>query len=281
MIQSKVQTYFTYLYAGFLVFVTPLAIPFGIYGIIQHQVDSTVWILTIVMYLLSGLGITVGYHRLMTHRSFETYSWLKRLLLIWGSFAMQGPAASWASLHIQHHRYSDKEGDPHSPKVKGFWYAHCGWLFHDYRPDFRRFGKWLLKDNDVKHVSKYYLYYSTLGLIIPTVIAGWQGFIWAGCIRLLVCCHVTWAINSFCHYAGKRSFNTQENSHNHFWIALISLGEGWHNNHHRFMQSPYLGLKWHEIDIGKYFIVFLNRLGLVWDLKTNTLTREPVTLEEV
>jgi stearoyl-CoA desaturase (Delta-9 desaturase) len=254
-------------YATFLVFVTPLAIPFAFYGVYSGQVSTKVWILTIVMYTLSGLGITLGYHRLITHRAFETYSWLKRFLLILGSFAMQGPAASWASLHIQHHRYSDQPGDPHSPRVKGFWQAHCGWLFYDYSPDFRRFGKWLLKDQDVKHISKYYIYYSNMGLIIPLLLAGWQGFLWAGCMRLFVSSHVTWGINSLCHYRGKRSYETNENSHNSFFMAIFSFGEGWHNNHHRFLQSAYLGLKWHEIDMGKMVLIGMKRIGLAWDLK--------------
>lgn len=220
------------------------------------------------MYVLSGLGVTLGYHRLMTHRAFETYSWLKRLLLIFGSFAMQGPAASWASLHIQHHSYSDQPGDPHSPRVKGFWRAHCGWLFYDYRPDFRRFGKWLLKDPDVKHVSKYYIYYSNVGLLIPALLAGWQGFLWAGCVRLFASSHVTWGINSLCHTVGKRSYETNENSRNSFLMAILSFGEGWHNNHHRFLQSAYLGLKWYEIDFGKMILLGMKRIGLVWDVKT-------------
>lgn len=259
--------YFTFIYAFFLVFITPLAIPFAIQGLMNGEVDSTVWILTFVMYALSGLGITLGYHRLVTHRAFETSSWMKRLMLICGSFAMQGPAASWASLHIQHHRFSDKPGDPHSPVEKGFWYAHCGWIFKEYEPDFRRYGKWLLVDEDVRHVSKYYLYYSNLGLIIPALICGWQGFLWAGCIRLLVSSHVTWGINSICHYFGTRDYNTQENSRNNFFMALLSFGEGWHNNHHRFMQSPYFAMKWYQIDFGKMVLIFLKSLGLVWGLK--------------
>jgi stearoyl-CoA desaturase (delta-9 desaturase) len=272
MIHSQTRQYFTFIYAGFLVFVTPLAIPFAILGAVRGEVDSKVWILTLVMYALSGLGITLGYHRLITHRAFET-SWLmKRLLMICGSFAMQGPAASWASLHIQHHRYSDKPGDPHSPVVNGFWYSHCGWVFKGYNPDFRRFGKWLLKDNDVKHVSKYYIHYSVLGLIIPALIAGWQGFLWAGLVRLFVSSHVTWGINSICHLFGARDNDTHENSRNNFIMALLSFGEGWHNNHHRFMQSPYFGFKWYQIDFGKMVLIVLRWFGLIWDLK---VPREP------
>jgi stearoyl-CoA desaturase (delta-9 desaturase) len=211
----------------------------------------------------------------VTHRAFETSWWMKRILLICGSFAMQGPAASWASLHIQHHRYSDREGDPHSPAVKGFWYAHCGWVFKDYKPDFRRFGKWLLKDDDVKHVSKYYLYYSNLGLVIPAIIGGWQGFLWAGVVRLFVVSHITWGINSICHYAGKQSFETRENSRNNFLMALFSFGEGWHNNHHRFMQSPFFSYRWYQIDFGKIVLMILSSLGLVWGLKVPQSDRVP------
>lgn len=223
--------------------------------------------LALVLYCLSGLGITLGYHRLMTHRAFETKSTVKFFLLLVGTFAMQGPPASWASLHIQHHRFSDKLGDPHSPNVARFWQAHCGWIFHDYVPDFRRYGKWLLKDKVIKHVSRYYVYYSQIGLVIPLLLGGWVGLIWGGLLRIFLSSHVTWSVNSICHCFGTRAYQTADNSQNNALIALLSFGEGWHNNHHRYMQMPYFGHRWYQLDIGKWVLIFLKHLGLVWNLK--------------
>jgi stearoyl-CoA desaturase (delta-9 desaturase) len=225
------------------------------------------------MYCLSGLGISVGYHRLVTHRAFTTTPWVKRLILICGSFAMQGGPGPWASLHIQHHRFADKPGDPHSPVVDGFWQSHCGWIFRDYQPDFRRYGKWLLEDKDVRHVTKYYLLYSNLGLIIPALLGGWVGFIWAGLLRLFVCCHMTWAVNSVCHQWGGRLYSkTPDTSTNNVFVALMTFGEGWHNNHHRYMQMPFFGHKWYQIDFGKWLILMLKNFGLAWDLKVPKMT---------
>lgn len=258
----------SYLYAFFLVFITPLSIPVAAWMAWQGQVTPKIIYLTIALYVIAGLGITLGYHRLITHRAFKTTPWLKRLLLIAGSFAMQGSPAAWASLHIQHHRFADKPHDPHSPHQGGFWHSHCGWIFHDYRPNFRRFGKWLLQDKEVKHVSRYYLYYSNLGLLIPWLYAGWTGLVWAGLLRLCISSHITWSVNSVCHYWGKRDYtNTPDHSTNHGLIALFSFGEGWHNNHHRYLQMPFFGHRWYQLDIGKWVILGLLRLGWVWDLK--------------
>jgi len=225
-------------------------------------------LIAVLLYSFSGLGITLGYHRLVTHRAFQTKAWLKRVLLIGASFAMQGPPASWASLHIQHHRFADKPGDPHSPSQLGFWKAHCGWIFHDYRPDFRRYGKWLLKDKDVRHVSKYYLYYSNLGLLIPFLLNGWVGLVWGGFLRLFISSHMTWSVNSICHRWGTQAYtHLRDESKNNFLIALFTFGEGWHNNHHRYLQMPFLGHHWYQLDMGKWVILALQKCGLVWDLK--------------
>lgn len=261
------QNYLSYSYAFFLVFITPLSIPAAWWTWHQGLVTGAHVGYAILMYSLSALGITLGYHRLTTHRSYQAKPWLKRAILICGSFAMQGGPAAWASLHIQHHRYADKPGDPHSPK-EGFWHSHCGWIFHDYKPNYRRFGKWLLEDKDVKHVSKYYLLYSNLSLIVPALLGGWVGFIWAGVLRLFLACHVTWSVNSICHRFGKRDHTkTQDTSTNNPIVALLSFGEGWHNNHHRYMQMPFFGHRWYQIDLGKWLLVLFAQLGWVWDLK--------------
>jgi len=262
------QQQLSYLYAFFLVFITPIALPIAVWTSIRGWVDAKIIVLTLIFYCISGLGITVGYHRLLTHRSFQAKPWLRKLLFIAGTFAMQGSPSSWASLHIQHHRFADKAGDPHSPTQRGFWYAHCGWIFHDYQPNFRRYGKWLINDKEARHVSKYYLYYSNLGLVIPALLGGWMGFLWAGLVRVFFTSHMTWSVNSVCHRFGKRPF-TQNNEHstNHFLVALFTFGEGWHNNHHRHLQMPFFGHKWYQIDMGKWLLLLLKRCGWVWDFK--------------
>ncbi|MBN9287167.1 MAG: hypothetical protein BGO43_00885 [Gammaproteobacteria bacterium 39-13] len=266
--QNRRQQHLSYIYAWFLVFVTPFAVPLAVITAWQGKVTKIDILCAFTMYCISGLGITLGYHRLVTHRAFQAKPWLRKILLIAGSFAMQGSPASWASLHIQHHRFADKQHDPHSPHQKGFWHAHCGWIFHGYKPDFRRFGKWLPKDPEVKHVSKYYLYYSNLGLLIPWLLCGWMGLLWAGLLRLFLTCHMTWSINSICHRFGKRAYTgTADQSTNHFLIALLTFGEGWHNNHHRHLQMPFLGHRWFEIDMGKWALLILQKCGWVWDLK--------------
>lgn len=262
------HSFLNYSYAFFLVFITPLAVPLAVWTWMQGWVGAGDLLLAIVFYSLSALGITLGYHRLLTHRAFQTKRWFKCFLLICGTFAMQGAPASWASLHIQHHRFSDKEGDPHSPVYSGFWYAHCGWVFDNYQPDFRRFGKWLLEDNDVKHISKNYLYYSLAGLAIPFLLGGWIGLLWAGFLRVFLCIHMTWCVNSVCHRFGYKTYdNVKDNSKNNPLIALFTFGEGWHHNHHRYMQMPFFGHKWYEIDMGKWVLQLFKMFGVVWDLK--------------
>ncbi len=258
-----------YLYAFFLVYLTPIAIPLCAWTIYQGSVHLSHFVILIVMYCLSGLGITLGYHRLITHRAFAAKTWLRRLLLIFGSLAMQGSPALWAVIHLQHHRFADKVEDPHSPQVKGFWEAHCGWIFRDYKLNYRQYGSWLLKDKELRHVSKYYLYYSNLGLLLPFLLGGWVGLLWAGILRVFITSHLTWCVNSVCHAWGKRAYpSLKDHSTNNFLIALFTFGEGWHNNHHRYLQMPFFSHRWYQIDIGKWFLLLFKQLGWVWDLKT-------------
>lgn len=261
------KTQFNYAYAFFLVFITPISIPLAIYTAYTGQVRTSHVVVAFLMYCIGGLGISVGFHRLLSHRSFETKPWVKRILLIMGSFAMQGTPASWASIHIQHHAHSDQADDPHTPFKKGFWYAHCGWLFHHYNPDFKRYGKWLLKDKMVRSISNGYLYYSLLSLLIPFVLGGWVGLIWGGLLRMFVSSHTTWLVTSVSHLWGKRAYETTDGSRNNLWVALLTFGEGWHNNHHRFLQMPYLGHHWYQIDFGKWLIQGLCATKLAWGLK--------------
>lgn len=257
-----------FLYAFFLVFMVPLCLPFVWQSFKTDSVRSLDYNLLLIFYSLSLLGITLGYHRLATHRSFTTYPWIKRILLICGAMAWQGPPAAWASLHIQHHANSDRLRDPHSPVTHSFWYAHCGWIFNHYRPNYRKYGKWLLKDKDVHFVSRYYGVISIGSFMLPLLIGGWQAWLWAGWFRLFLASHATWSVNSLCHFAGSRLYpNVRDNSRNRFLIAILTFGEGWHNNHHQFLRNPKLGHRWYQIDMGYWVLGFMRRCRLAWDLK--------------
>jgi stearoyl-CoA desaturase (delta-9 desaturase) len=230
----------------------------------QRYVDALDLALMLTLYFLSGFGITIGFHRLLTHRSFETHPIVKAMLLILGSVAVEGNPIGWASAHLEHHAHADQEGDPHSPMVS-LWHAHLGWLFkHVPRPDV--YGRWLLRDPIVLFVDRTWFLWGVLGLVIPLVIAGWSGFIWGGLVRVFVTHHVTWSVNSICHTFGKRPFRTRDASRNNWLVSLLALGEGWHNNHHAFPRSAFHGLHWWEIDLSAYVIRALSAIGLAWNV---------------
>ena len=214
------------------------------------------------------MGITLGYHRLVTHRGFVTHPWIKKLLLICGAMAWQGPPAAWASLHIQHHANSDREGDPHSPITQSFWHSHCGWIFNQYRPNYRRYGKWLLDDADVMWVSRHYPLISLSSFMLP-LLFGLQAWLWASWIRLLIASHATWSVNSICHYLGRRPYTKiKDHSCNNTWVAILTFGEGWHNHHHQALRNPKFLRKWYQIDMGYWLLIQMKYLGLAWDLRT-------------
>jgi stearoyl-CoA desaturase (Delta-9 desaturase) len=237
--------------------------------------------LMIVLYILSGMGITVGFHRMLTHKAFETHPWFKALILIFGCMAVEGDPTSWASTHIQHHAHSDDEDDPHSP-LEGLWHAHVGWLFgHQANPEV--YGTWLRRDPVVVWVTKTWFLWVLVGIAIPTLIAGWSGFIWGGLVRIFLTHHITWSVNSICHTFGRRDYQTRDASRNNFIVGLLAFGEGWHNNHHAFPRSAFHGLRWWQIDVSGYFISVCEKLGLVWnvyrvkedDLKKRTIINTP------
>jgi stearoyl-CoA desaturase (delta-9 desaturase) len=246
---------------------------------------SDVWVFAI-MYVLSGLGVTVGFHRHLTHRSFKTYRWLRGVLAVLGSVAIEGPVISWVADHRKHHVYSDKEGDPHSPHVghEGGWrgafsgllHAHMGWLFiHTHRGARKRYARDLLADPVVSFVDRTFLLWAIAGLgmsfllgylIGGTLFAALTGLLWGGGVRMLVVHHVTYSINSLCHFFGRRRFATDDESRNLLWLALPTFGESWHNNHHAFPTSAFHGLKRWEVDPSALVIRALEKVGLVWDV---------------
>jgi stearoyl-CoA desaturase (delta-9 desaturase) len=240
------------------------------------------------MYVLTALGITVGYHRLFTHRSFETGRTVKIILGVLGSMAVQGPLLKWVALHRRHHQYSDHQGDPHSPHhygqglvalLRGSWHAHVGWMFRPDPPDLPRYVMDLRQDGLLRTVSALFPVWVVVGLLIPAVLGGvltgsWigalLGLLWGGLARVFLIHHVTWSINSVCHLWGRQPFRLTDESRNNFVFGILALGEGWHNNHHAFQTSARHGLRWWQIDVSYWVIRLLALLGLAWRIRLPT-----------
>jgi stearoyl-CoA desaturase (delta-9 desaturase) len=240
----------------------------------------------LVLYLLTGLGVTVGLHRLFAHRAFATTRTIRATLAILGSAAIEGPVISWVADHRKHHAFSDQEGDPHSPHVdhghgwrgalRGLLHAHVGWLFiHTQRARRTRYAPDLIADPVVSWVDRTFLVWALGGLLAAfglgwlfggTLRDGLTGLLWGGAVRMLVLHHVTYSINSLCHYFGRQRFETGDQSRNLAWLAPLSLGEAWHNNHHAFPTSAGHGLRRREIDPSALVIRGLERVGLAWDV---------------
>jgi stearoyl-CoA desaturase (Delta-9 desaturase) len=233
-------------------------------------------------YLATGLGVTIGYHRLLTHRSFATYNWLSYLLAVLGSMSLQGSVIDWVADHRKHHAHADEEGDPHSPHVgegsglRGLWHAHVGWLFHAQgQAAKRKYAPDLLEDPGMRAINRTFPWLALLSLAIPAALgfafsgtAGGaaRGLVWGGLVRVFFLHHVTWSINSICHFFGRRRFATDDESTNVAWLAPASLGEAWHHNHHAFPRSATHGLRWWEFDLSGWVIRGLRRLGLAWNV---------------
>jgi stearoyl-CoA desaturase (delta-9 desaturase) len=240
-----------------------------------------------ILYVPVGLGVTVGFHRLLTHRSFKTHPWLRGLLAVLGTMSVEGPVISWVADHRKHHAYADRLGDPHSPHVdhgggwrgalKGLGHAHVGWLFdHTQRGSRERFAPDLVADPVVSFVDRTFILWSLVGLAIPfgagalvggSVDAGLEAMLWGGAVRIVLLHHVTYSINSLCHFFGRRPYATDDHSRNLSWLAPLSLGEAWHNNHHAFPTSAFHGMGPREFDASGMLIAGLERLGLVWDVQ--------------
>jgi len=258
-----------------LVWVPLFATVYAIFTLWGRMITLTDLTLLLVGYVLCAMGITIGYHRMLTHKGFEAPDWIRAIFLILGSMALQGPALNWAATHIQHHANSDEDDDPHSP-LKSFFHAHVGWILDDFRPDLQRYAGPLLKDKLVVFISNTFFLWFAISLLIPFLIAGWvgqgghfnlsaagYGLLWGGAVRLFLNHHVTWAVNSVCHTYGGREFVTTDASRNNLLIGLLAMGEGWHNNHHAFPRSANHGMHWWQIDPSAYVIGTLEKLGLI------------------
>jgi stearoyl-CoA desaturase (delta-9 desaturase) len=246
-------------------------------------VDATDLAILAVLYVLTGFGVTIGFHRLLTHRAFQTYPWFERVFAVLGSLSVEGSVLDWVADHRKHHAHADQEGDPHSPHVghgsglRGLWHAHAGWLMETQgQADWKRYAAELYEDPKMRKIGKRFPWFVLLSLLIPTV-AGFvlhgftlegavRGYIWGGLVRIFLVHHVTWSVNSVCHFFGSRRFDIEDHSTNVGWLAVFSLGESWHHNHHAFPRSAYHGLRWWEFDLSGLIISALQRVGLAWNV---------------
>jgi stearoyl-CoA desaturase (delta-9 desaturase) len=276
-------------FAGTLVGVT---LPFA--GVVMAVVLSWLWGfswvnvgLLVGMYLASMLGVTVGFHRLFTHRAFQTYAPIQWLLGALGSMSFQGPLLDWVGRHRLHHQHSDAEGDPHSPYphgaglwglFRGFWHAHIGWAFAPMPDGLDRYAGDLRRDPAIRLVSNLFPLWALLGVLIPAAIGlavgGWRGciagFVWGGLVRIFLGHHATWCVNSVCHIWGKKPYASGDESRNNLFVGVVALGEGWHNNHHAFPSSARHGLRWWQFDISWCVIRAMQFCGLAWKVRLPT-----------
>jgi stearoyl-CoA desaturase (delta-9 desaturase) len=242
-------------------------------------------IIAISMYYLTLLGVTVGFHRLFTHKSFKPNRRVKVALAIFGSMAVQGPLVRWVADHRKHHKFSDRDGDPHSPwkygnslggLTRGLFHAHMGWLFDEEQTPQRQYAPDLMKDPDLVRISRMFWLWTLVSLAIPPVIGGlvtwsWQGaltaFFWGSLVRVALLHHVTWSINSICHAIGDRPFVSRDKSANVWWLAIPSGGESWHNLHHADPTCARHGVLRGQVDMSARLIWILEKLGWVHDVR--------------
>ena len=261
------------------------------WGDMLHWQDLVVLAIT---YTITGLGVTVGYHRLFTHRSFRTGRGVRALLAVLGSMAVEGPVIEWVATHRKHHRFSDRPGDPHSPHVdqapgwrgtlRGLAHAHVGWIFRGKdQANPARYAKDLLADRDLRFISRTFPLWALAGLALPfglgvaltgTVAGGLGGLLWGGAVRVLLLHHATFSINSLCHCFGRRPFATGDQSRNLAWLAPLAFGEAWHNNHHAFPGSARHGLGRWQLDPSAGLIGALERCHLAWDVNRISSARQ-------
>ncbi|MGI8773679.1 MAG: acyl-CoA desaturase [Actinomycetota bacterium] len=239
-----------------------------------------------VIYVFTGMGVTVGFHRYFTHKSFRPTRSFEAVLAVAGSMSVQGSIIEWVADHRRHHAHSDQQGDPHSPHLdegpgirgvlKGLWHAHMGWFFDDEETDRNRWAPDLMRDPMIKKIDRAFPWLTLLTFTLPPVLGfaftgtatgALTAFLWGSLARIFMLHHVTWSINSICHFFGKREYDTTDHSTNNWPLALISFGESWHNNHHAFPSSAVHGLKKTQPDISAAFIRFTEKVGLVKDVK--------------
>jgi stearoyl-CoA desaturase (delta-9 desaturase) len=256
-------------------------------------VSWTSLVVMALMYCLTCLGVTLGFHRLLTHRSFQTFKPIQYAIAAVGSMSVQGPVMSWVADHRKHHAHTDREGDPHTPHghgsgfkgaVMGLWYAHMGWLFEKSgQAEHARYARDLYEDPGMRVIHRTFGVWVAVGILAPFGL-GWaltgtfggalEAALWGGPVRIFLLHHVTWSINSVCHFFGARRFAVDDHSTNVFWLAPLSMGESWHHNHHTFPRSAFHGLKSWEIDPTGWVIRAMRRLRLAWNVVEITPERQ-------
>jgi stearoyl-CoA desaturase (delta-9 desaturase) len=273
--------------SGVVTAAPPLMVAVGMaFGWMGNLLQWRDLLILAVSYVVIGTGITVGFHRLLTHRSFKCSRLLRTVFAALGSAAAEGPVIDWVATHRRHHQFSDVSGDPHSPHghgsgwrgaVKGLVHAHVGWVFSEMEvADERRYAKDLLADPLIRLVDRTFVFWVMLGLAAPfglgvalsggSISAGLTGLLWGGAARIFFMHHATFSINSLCHFFGMRSFDTPDESRNLAWLAIPTWGEAWHNNHHAFPTSYRHGFDRGQLDISAGIIRLLEKLGLAWDV---------------
>jgi stearoyl-CoA desaturase (Delta-9 desaturase) len=249
-------------------------------------------VIAFVMYAVSGHGITVGYHRYFTHGSFKAPRPVRVALAVAGSLAIEGPVIRWVADHRRHHAYSDKDGDPHSPwrygddlkaLTKGLWHAHIGWLFDVEQTNQERFAPDLMADPDIVKVDRAFMRLTAVTLLLPPLVGflwggfTWQAaataFFWGSLVRVALLHHTTWSINSICHTIGERPFRTRDRATNVWWLAVMSMGESWHNMHHADPTAARHGVLRGQLDSSARIIWFMEKLRLVREVRWPTRER--------
>src|SRR6478735_1005514 len=278
----------------------PVGLALAVVLLWDRMVGPTELAILAVGYVLTGVGITVGFHRLFTHRSFQTYRPVRWAFAVLGQMGVESDVITWVADHRMHHQYSDRDGDPHSPHgfgpgisgaLHGLWHAHVGWLFKAAgRADKQRYAKDLVEDRALRIIARLFLPIVLLSLLIPALVSwaligGWYGFVaglvWGGAVRILLLHHVTFSINSICHFLGRRRFESGDESRNVWWLSWISFGESWHNNHHAFPTSAFHGLRRLELDPGGWLILALERTRLAWKVTRVAPERQQARLRHV
>jgi sn-1 stearoyl-lipid 9-desaturase len=240
------------------------------------------WALAVAVglwWVAESLGIGMGFHRLLTHRGYKCPKWVEYFLTVCGTLALQGGPIAWVATHRVHHQNSDKEGDPHSPLEGGFW-AHMGWIMtgepmHHKTTELLPYVPDLRKDKFYLWISKWHWVPLAILAVVLFAIGGWKFVMWGIFLRTVVGLHATYLVNSATHMWGSRRFETADRSRNSFWVAILSFGEGWHNNHHADPQSARHGFAWYEFDVNWYGIKVLKALGLAWDVKAPRVVTVP------
>ena len=244
----------------------------------MHGFSTLDWVMFVILYMASGLGITVGYHRLISHRSFECKDWVKACLLVTGGWALENSALKWCADHIRHHARCDQDEDPYNA-TRGFWHSHCGWIFEKSSHRDEKYESKLRKDPLIMWQHRYYVPIVLSGLALPFVVGmingGWvEGlscFLLAGVGRTFFVLNSTFCINSICHLWGKQPHGVEDSSRDSWWISLLTFGEGYHNYHHTHLRDYRNGPKWYNFDPSKWLIFGLSKCGLAYNLQRSHL----------